>query len=191
MKKLIGERNEFLTDITKDMEEFRFYMASEKIYHYIWHTLADIILEDSKKIFQAGTDDEKNFSKTIPARHNAVLLENSPSVYAVCDGGDLADDRIWKRAFDDRIVAYRTIICCTIFISITIAFFGGFLPSIVWLIFWNEEKKKAEPKRALVLAFLGGMAAVFLSLLFEKIMYNTSPDTLFSGEYVPIAPRVV
>lgn len=62
-EKLIGERNEFLTDITKDMEEFRFYMASEKIYHYIWHTLADIILENSKKIFQAGTDDEKNSRK--------------------------------------------------------------------------------------------------------------------------------
>ena len=62
-EKLIGERNEFLADITKDMEEFRFYMASEKIYHYIWHTLADIILEESKKIFQAGTDEEKNCRK--------------------------------------------------------------------------------------------------------------------------------
>ena len=67
-------------------------------------------------------------------------------------------------------------------ISITIAFFGGFLPSVVWLIFWNHEKKNREPKRALILAFLGGMAAVFLSLLFEKIMYTTNPDKLFSGD---------
>jgi len=58
-KKLTEERNIFVKDITSDMEEFRFYMASEKIYHYIWHTLADIILEDSKKIFVEGTEEAK------------------------------------------------------------------------------------------------------------------------------------
>ena len=62
-KKLIEERENFVKDITSDMEEFRFYMASEKIYHYAWHTLADIILEDSKKIFNEGSDEEKNSRK--------------------------------------------------------------------------------------------------------------------------------
>jgi len=57
--KLIQEKEIFLTDITHDMEEYRFYMASEKTYHYIWHTLADIILEESKKIFQSATEEEK------------------------------------------------------------------------------------------------------------------------------------
>ncbi len=58
-EKILKERSEFLADITRDMEEFRFYMASEKIYHYVWHTLADVILEDSKKVFQTGTENEK------------------------------------------------------------------------------------------------------------------------------------
>jgi valyl-tRNA synthetase len=57
--KLIEERENFIKDITKDMEEYRFYMASEKIYHYVWHNLADIIIEDSKKIYKEGTDVEK------------------------------------------------------------------------------------------------------------------------------------
>ena len=30
-------------------------MAAEKLYHYAWHRLADVILEESKPIF-AGTD---------------------------------------------------------------------------------------------------------------------------------------
>ncbi len=63
--KLIEERNSLVEDITKDMEEFRFYMAGEKIYHYVWHTFADIILEDSKKIFsddsKADTESRKQF----------------------------------------------------------------------------------------------------------------------------------
>ncbi len=59
-KKLMEEKQNFLTDITKDMEEYRFYMAGEKIYHYIWNTLADIIIEDSKKVLKEGTDTEKN-----------------------------------------------------------------------------------------------------------------------------------
>src|SRR3989344_2451207 len=42
-------------DVTADIEEFRVYMAAEKIYHYAWHELADKILEESKSIL-VGTD---------------------------------------------------------------------------------------------------------------------------------------
>ncbi|MCX6752761.1 MAG: valine--tRNA ligase [Candidatus Nomurabacteria bacterium] len=44
-------------DITSDMDNFRFHLASEKIYHYIWHRFADEIIEESKKIILEG--DEK------------------------------------------------------------------------------------------------------------------------------------
>jgi valyl-tRNA synthetase len=47
---LYEELNALLEDITKDLDEFRFYLAAEKLYHYLWHRLADEILEDSKKI---------------------------------------------------------------------------------------------------------------------------------------------
>ncbi len=42
-------------EITDDIENYRVYLAAEKIYHYVWHELADKILEESKPIF-AGTD---------------------------------------------------------------------------------------------------------------------------------------
>ena len=47
-KKYIEEFNDFKKDITKDMESDRYHLASEKIYHYIWHTFADVIIEESK-----------------------------------------------------------------------------------------------------------------------------------------------
>jgi valyl-tRNA synthetase len=47
----LNEFNEFIKNITKEMNEFRYYLVSEKIYHYIWHTFADRIIEDSKRIF--------------------------------------------------------------------------------------------------------------------------------------------
>ncbi|MFA6397258.1 MAG: valine--tRNA ligase [Candidatus Paceibacterota bacterium] len=53
------ERHDLIVDITKDMDDYKFYIASEKIYHYTWHQFADIILEDSKKIFENGTEEEK------------------------------------------------------------------------------------------------------------------------------------
>ena len=43
------EFDDLALDITSDMENFRFHLASEKIYHYIWHRLADEIIEESKK----------------------------------------------------------------------------------------------------------------------------------------------
>lgn len=48
-KKIISEFEDFKKDITIDMENYRFYMAAEKIYHYFWHTFADIIIEHKKK----------------------------------------------------------------------------------------------------------------------------------------------
>ncbi|MBI3572434.1 valine--tRNA ligase [Candidatus Kaiserbacteria bacterium] len=41
-------------DVTKDLDEFRMYVAAEKIYHYVWHELADKILEESKPILNAA-----------------------------------------------------------------------------------------------------------------------------------------
>ncbi len=47
---LKGQFDTLVADVTKDMEEYRVYLAAEKLYHYAWHELADKILEDSKKI---------------------------------------------------------------------------------------------------------------------------------------------
>ncbi len=38
-----------LKEISKEMEEFRFSIVAEKLYHYFWHTFADITIERSKK----------------------------------------------------------------------------------------------------------------------------------------------
>ncbi|MCR4334683.1 MAG: class I tRNA ligase family protein, partial [Patescibacteria group bacterium] len=54
-KKLIKDQSNLLLEITKEMDEYKFYLVGEKIYHYVWHTFADIIIEDSKNIF-AGID---------------------------------------------------------------------------------------------------------------------------------------
>lgn len=46
---LVKEFNDLAKDITLDMENYRFHLASEKIYAYIWHRLADELIEESKK----------------------------------------------------------------------------------------------------------------------------------------------
>lgn len=48
-KKLIEEFFALTQDITDDMNNFRFHIAAEKIYSYIWHRFADGIIEESKK----------------------------------------------------------------------------------------------------------------------------------------------
>ncbi|MHB8391881.1 MAG: class I tRNA ligase family protein [Acidobacteriaceae bacterium] len=60
-------------EITADMEEYRIYLAAEKIYHYAWHELADNILEESKPIL-AGPDEAVRASR---ARLLLVLLDRT------------------------------------------------------------------------------------------------------------------
>ncbi|OHB03789.1 MAG: valine--tRNA ligase [Candidatus Zambryskibacteria bacterium RIFCSPLOWO2_01_FULL_43_17] len=55
---ILRAMSETLTDITSDMENFRFYMAGEKLYHYFWHTFADIIIEESKAVLSGGNEQE-------------------------------------------------------------------------------------------------------------------------------------
>ena len=46
---LVDEFNTLAKDITSDMGNYRFYIAAEKIYAYVWHRFADEIIEESKK----------------------------------------------------------------------------------------------------------------------------------------------
>ncbi len=59
------EFDALVTDVTKDIEEYRIYMAAEKLYHYAWHRLADELIEESKAIFAAGDDAAKASRKTL------------------------------------------------------------------------------------------------------------------------------
>jgi valyl-tRNA synthetase len=43
------ELKTLIAEITKEMDEYKFYIVAEKLYHYFWHTFADIIIERSKK----------------------------------------------------------------------------------------------------------------------------------------------
>jgi valyl-tRNA synthetase len=56
---ILLEFEAMLIDITQDIESYRLYLASEKLYHYIWHTFADKIIEESKEILKTGSDEQK------------------------------------------------------------------------------------------------------------------------------------
>lgn len=59
---------ETIAEITGHLEKFQFHLASEKAYHYVWHELADKILEESKPILQ-GEDAQAKLAR------QAVLME--------------------------------------------------------------------------------------------------------------------
>ncbi len=68
--KILVEHDKFLADITKEIIEFKYHIASEKIYHYIWHTLADVIIEDSKDILGS-------FDKPVPDVPEKLIAKKS------------------------------------------------------------------------------------------------------------------
>jgi len=51
---------EITKEITEHLEKFQFHLASEKIYHYVWHELADNILEESKGILSGNSTNEED-----------------------------------------------------------------------------------------------------------------------------------
>jgi len=51
---ILDELNATVKVIGEDIENYKMYLAAEKIYHYIWHELADKVLEDSKGVLGGG-----------------------------------------------------------------------------------------------------------------------------------------
>lgn len=67
-KQILERLREVTVETTSYMEKWRYDLASEKLYSYVWHELADKILEESKLVL-AGTDE------TAKAARQAVLAE--------------------------------------------------------------------------------------------------------------------
>ncbi|MEX0918874.1 MAG: PrsW family glutamic-type intramembrane protease [Candidatus Paceibacterota bacterium] len=71
--------------------------------------------------------------------------------------------------------------------TITYALIGGIGPALLWLLFWlREDKRHPEPPRLLLLAFVAGALAVFISFIFQQAVIGTSVDvnelfTRFTG----------
>ncbi|MEK7480957.1 MAG: PrsW family intramembrane metalloprotease [Patescibacteria group bacterium] len=52
----------------------------------------------------------------------------------------------------------------------TLAFLAGAMPPLVWLWFWLHEDRHPEPRRLVALAFIAGIAAIPVALLFEWVV---------------------
>lgn len=59
-KKLIEERDSLFAEITKEMNEYKFYLVGEKLYQYAWSRLADVIIEESKAVLKGEDEAAKN-----------------------------------------------------------------------------------------------------------------------------------
>jgi len=58
-KKNLKELAMMAKKITKDMDNFKFYSAAERLYHYFWHIFADKIIESSKPRLQSNNAKDK------------------------------------------------------------------------------------------------------------------------------------
>jgi valyl-tRNA synthetase len=62
---ILDEQMVLFKEITSEMEDYKFYLVAEKIYHYTWNRFASEILEESKQVLQYGTDAEKDSRKNL------------------------------------------------------------------------------------------------------------------------------
>jgi len=64
----IAQCSQIISEVADDIESFKLYLAAEKMYHYFWHTFADVVIEENKKILQdddASAMDKASASYTL------------------------------------------------------------------------------------------------------------------------------
>lgn len=55
-EEILAELDTVIKNVTTHFENYRFHLAGEELYHYFWHTFADIIIEEMKPRL-SGTDE--------------------------------------------------------------------------------------------------------------------------------------
>jgi RsiW-degrading membrane proteinase PrsW (M82 family) len=58
-----------------------------------------------------------------------------------------------------------------------LAFILGLIPALIWLWFWLKEDIHPEPAKMITLSFIGGIAAVLITLPLQKIVYDYVQDS--------------
>lgn len=73
-KKAIKDFQKQAKAITKEMDEFKFYSASEKIYHYFWHTFCDKIIEEQKPRLYPSANSGQAAKDKLASQHLLITL---------------------------------------------------------------------------------------------------------------------
>lgn len=106
----LNELHELITTVTQEMNEFRFSLAGEKLYHYFWHTFADVIIERSKKkILEANNASmliqTGGIMKNIKSKESAkrlLLVQLEILLRAMHPFMPFVTEELWQTAFPNR-----------------------------------------------------------------------------------------
>ncbi|MBP9766016.1 MAG: valine--tRNA ligase [Candidatus Pacebacteria bacterium] len=80
---------EKIKDITTDLENYRFYLAGEKMYDYFWHTFADVLIEECKKEIMDNTENKIS-------SQNLLLLLLREQIISLHPFMPFITEEIWK-----------------------------------------------------------------------------------------------
>lgn len=70
-QKYLEQLNDVIKEVTKQLEYLRFDLAADQIYHYFWHTFADLIIEETKIFFR---EENKNNANNLAGKKSAQWL---------------------------------------------------------------------------------------------------------------------
>ncbi len=87
-KEKLAELESFKKEITKEFSEYKLYLVTEKLYHYVWHELADKIIEEVK---DSVSGDEKK-----PANQYLILKILEESLKMLHPLMPFITEEIWK-----------------------------------------------------------------------------------------------
>ncbi len=95
-KVLIKERDEIIAEITKEIAEYKFYLAGEKLYAYTWTRLADVILEESRDILTEPTIEDASSIQRKNSRAQFLLSTLQITVKALHPFMPYVTEELWS-----------------------------------------------------------------------------------------------
>jgi valyl-tRNA synthetase len=95
----ITEFSILIEEITKEFEEYKLYLVSEKLYHYFWHTFADVIIEDCKKRIQNQVSPEDTNSAKYLLRY--LLINQLKALHPFMP---FITEEIWQTIYKDDTI---------------------------------------------------------------------------------------
>ncbi len=74
-KRRLAELKTLVKRVTSDLERYHFHHAAEILYHYVWHTFADKIIESAKPRLESANEKDKAVALSLLLEIHSTILK--------------------------------------------------------------------------------------------------------------------
>lgn len=112
-KKILSRLNEVIKSTDENLDKFRFGQVAHDLYDFVWHDLADIYIEESKKVTGSGHPEPQSGEGSPEEKQNTIIIllyVLTTSIKLLHPIMPFVTEEIWQNLYENKLVEEKLLI---------------------------------------------------------------------------------